>query len=120
MTKLKIVLWTVGVVGKSAVPTLISHPRMELVGSYTWSKEKAGVDVGTLCGIAPVGIAATQDIDALIALKPDCVLYAPQFGDVDHMVRILEAGINIVSTCYFMNGRAFGAASSAPPSPPPR
>ena len=105
---LKIVLWTVGVVGKSAVPTILTHPNLQLVGCYTWSDGKAGIDVGTLCGIAPVGIAATRDVDALIALRPDCVLYAPQFADIDHMVRILEAGINIVSTCYFMNGRAFG------------
>ena len=95
MTKLKIVLWTVGVVGKSAVPTLATHPRMELVGCYTYSADKEGADVGTLCGIAPIGVKATRDIHALIALKPDCVLYVPQFGDVDHMVRILESGINI-------------------------
>jgi hypothetical protein len=113
MTKLKIVLWTVGVVGKSAVPTLTTHPRLELVGCYTYSAEKEGVDVGTLCDMAPVGVTATRDVDALIALNPDCVLYVPQFGDVDHMVRILESGINIVSTCYFMNGRAFGEVAHA-------
>ena len=105
---LDIVLWTIGVVGMSAVPTIHTHPAMRLVGCYTRSDEKAGIDVGTLCGIPPIGIAATRDVDALIALRPDCVLYVPQFADVDHMVRILEAGIDIVSTCYFMNGRAFG------------
>jgi hypothetical protein len=110
---LRIVLWTIGVVGKSAVPTIIDHPAMSLVGCYTYSDEKAGIDVGVLCGMPLIGIKATRDVDAILALKPDCVLYAPQFPDVDHMVRLLEAGCNIVSTAYFMNGRAFGCESYA-------
>jgi hypothetical protein len=106
---LKIVLWTIGVVGKSAVPTIVDHPAMSLVGCYTYSEEKIGIDVGILCGIPPVGVKATQDVEALLALKPDCILYLPQFPNVDHMVRLLEAGCNIVSTSYFMNGRAFSS-----------
>lgn len=110
---LDIVLWTIGVVGKSAAPAIQRHPAMRLVGCYTMSAEKDGVDVGTLAGVEPFGVKATRNIDALLALKPDCVLYAPQFPDVDHMVRILESGCNIVSTAYFMNGRAFGEANFA-------
>jgi hypothetical protein len=110
---LKVALWTLGVVGKSAAPVIHGHPDMRLVGCYTRSPEKAGVDVGVLCGLPPFGISATQDIDAVLAQKPDCILYVPQFPDVDHMVRILESGCNIVSTAYFMNGRAFGDASFA-------
>ena len=110
---LDVVLWTIGVVGKSAAPAIHRHPAMRLVGCYTMSAEKDDVDIGTLAGVAPFGIAATRDIDALLALKPDCILYAPQFPDVDHMVRILESGCNIVSTAYFMNGRAFGEANYA-------
>jgi hypothetical protein len=105
---LDVVLWTIGVVGKAAAPAIHNHPAMRLVGCYTMSAEKDGIDVGTLAGVAPMGVTATRDIGALLALKPDCVLYAPQFPDVDHMVRILESGCNIVSTAYFMNGRAFG------------
>jgi 2,4-diaminopentanoate dehydrogenase len=108
---LNIVLWTIGVVGKSAAPAIHHHPAMRLVGCYTMSAEKDGVDVGTLAGVEQFGLSATRDIDALLALKPDCILYAPQFPDVDHMVRILESGCNIVSTAYFMNGRAFGDES---------
>jgi hypothetical protein len=110
---LDVLLWTIGVVGKSAAPAIHRHPGMRLVGCYTMSAEKDGVDVGTLAGVEPFGLTATRDVDALLALKPDCVLYAPQFPNVDHMVRILEAGCNIVSTAYFMNGRAFGDESFA-------
>jgi len=56
-----------------------------------------------LAGGEPLGLAATNDADALIALQPDCVVYAasgPQrdAGAVPDYLRLLEAGINVVST----------------------
>lgn len=110
---IKVALWTLGVVGKSAAPVIHTHPDMALVGCYTMSPDKAGRDVGEVCGGAPMGVIATSDADAVLALKPDCVLYVPQFPDVDDMVRILEGGSNIVSTAYFMNGRKFGPEGHA-------
>lgn len=110
---LRIVQWTTGVVGKPAVRAIVNHPDMELVGCYCHSADKAGRDVGELCGLPPLGIRATPDIDALLALKPDCVCYMPQFPDVDHMVRILESGCNIVSTAYFITGSMLGAENLA-------
>lgn len=106
---LRIVQWTTGVVGRPAVRAIVDHPQLELVGCYCHSPDKAGRDVGELCGLPPLGIAATRDVDALLALRPDCVCYMPQFPDVDHMVRILEAGCNIVTTAYFITGAMFGA-----------
>ena len=70
---------------------------LELVGCYAWSPDKVGRDVGELCGIEPLGVRATDDVDALLALKPDCVVYNPMFADVDELVRILGAGINVVT-----------------------
>jgi hypothetical protein len=84
---------------------VVSHPDLELVGCYAWSPDKVGVDVGDLCGIDPVGIAATDDVDALLALGPDCVVYNPQWPSTDEVVRILQAGVNVVSTAAFVNGR---------------
>src|SRR4029453_7612673 len=43
------------------------------------------------------------------ALKPDCVVYNPMWPDTDEVVRILEAGVNVVSTAAFINGRGLGA-----------
>jgi hypothetical protein len=110
---LRIVQWTTGVVGKPAVRAIVNHPELELVGCYAHSPDKIGQDAGTLCGTARTGVLATNDIDALLALKPDCVTYMPQFPNVDHMVRILEAGCNIVSTAYFVTGSMFGAENLA-------
>jgi hypothetical protein len=105
----RIVQWTTGNVGRRSVRAVVAHPGLELVGCYAWSADKVGRDVGTLCGIDPVGVAATDDVDALIALRPDCVVYNPMWPDVNELVRILEAGVNVVSTAAFVNGRALGA-----------
>jgi hypothetical protein len=103
---LRVVQWTTGNVGKRSVRAVVQRPDMELVGCYAWSPDKVGVDVGTLCDTDEVGVAATDDIDALLALKPDCVVYNPQWPDTAELVRILESGANVVSTAAFVNGRA--------------
>jgi 4-hydroxy-tetrahydrodipicolinate reductase len=102
------VQWTTGNVGKRSVRAVVAHPDLELVGCYAWSPEKAGRDVGELCGIDPIGVAATSDVDALFALKPDCVVYNPMWQDVDELVCILEAGIDVISTAAFINGQGLG------------
>ena len=104
----RIVQWTTGNVGKRSVRAVALNPELELVGCYAWSKDKVGRDVGELCGIDPLGVTATDDVDALLALEPDCVVYNPMFADVDEMVRILVAGANIVSTSEFITGHFFG------------
>jgi len=104
----RVVQWTTGNVGKQSVQAIVAHPGLELVGCYAWSPDKAGRDVGELCGVAPTGVVATNDVDALLALKPDCVVYNPMWANVDEMVRILESGINIVSTAAFITGHSFG------------
>lgn len=104
----RVVQWTTGNVGKQSVQAIVRRPDLELVGCYAWAPEKAGVDVGTLCGIAPTGVLATNDVDALLALRPDCVVYNPMWRNVDEMVRILEAGVNIVSTAAFITGHHLG------------
>ena len=104
----RIVQWTTGNVGKRSVRAVALNPTLELVGCYAWSPDKVGRDVGELCGIEPVGVSATNDVDALLALEPDCVVYNPMFADVDEMVRILRAGINMVSTSEFITGHFLG------------
>jgi hypothetical protein len=106
---LRIVQWTTGNVGRRSVQAILAQPGLDLVGCYAWSADKVGRDVGELCGIEPLGIAATDDVDELLGLRPDCVVYNPMWIDVDEMVRILEAGVNIVSTAAFVTGHSLGA-----------
>jgi len=104
----RVVQWTTGKTGTEAVRGIVDHPALELVGCYAYSPEKVGEDVGALCGIAPLGITATDDVDALLALTPDCVSYMPYRPDFDHVARILESGVNIVTTMYRLAGSGYG------------
>ena len=100
----RVVQWTTGKIGREALRGILGHPELEMVGCYAHSKEKVGRDAGELCGVAPVGVRATDDVDALLALAPDCVSYMPYRPDFDHVVRILEAGVDIVTTLYMLSG----------------
>lgn len=105
---IRVVQWTTGNVGRRAVRAVVGRPDLDLVGCYAWSPDKVGRDVGELCGIDPIGVAATDDVAALLGLAPDCVVYTPMWPDVDEIVRILEAGIDVVSTAAFINGNRLG------------
>lgn len=105
----RIVQWTTGNVGKKSVQAIAGNPDLELVGCYAWSPDKVGRDAGELAGIEPLGVQATDDVDALLALAPDCVVYNPMRPDVDELVRILGAGINVVTTSEFITGHQLGA-----------
>lgn len=105
----RVVQWTTGNVGTQSVRSMADNPNYELVGCYAWSPEKVGVDVGELAGIAPLGVTATDDVDALLALDPDCVVYNPMWPSTDELERILRAGVNVVSTAAFINGNRLGA-----------
>jgi 2,4-diaminopentanoate dehydrogenase len=104
----RVVQWTTGNVGRKSVHAIAANTDLELVGCYAWSPDKVGKDAGVLCGIDPLGVTATDDVDALLALKPDCVVYNPMFADVDELVRILCAGVNVVTTSEFITGNQLG------------
>ena len=108
MSPIRVVQWTTGNVGKRSVEAVLKRPDMELVGCYAWSADKVGRDIGELCGLPPVGVVATNDVDALLATKPDCVVYNPMWRDAGELVRILEAGVNVVSTAGFITGHSMG------------
>jgi hypothetical protein len=94
----RVVQWATGNVGSRALRRVIEHPDLDLVGVYVHSAGKVGQDAGTLAGIAPNGIAATNSIDDVIALKPDCVLYMAHTTNFDEITKLLESGANIVTT----------------------
>jgi hypothetical protein len=107
--RIRLVQWTTGNISRAAVRALLERPDLELVGAFAYSADKVGKDVGDLCGLdGPLGVQATDDIDEIIALKPDCVVYMPLHPDFDHLERLLRAGINVATTAHFMTGRAYG------------
>lgn len=103
MDRLRVVQWTTGRVGKLALRGILDDPRLDLAGVYAYSEDKAGADAGTLCGRPECGVLATRDIDSLIALAPDTVIYTPFMAELDHVVRLLRSGIDVISTNLFLN-----------------
>ncbi|WP_410651571.1 diacylglycerol kinase [Amycolatopsis sp. cmx-4-54] len=101
---MRVVQWSTGNVGRHALAGIAARPDLELAGVWVSSEAKAGVDAGELAGLGrPLGVSATTDADALIALKPDCVLYTAMADDrlleaVEDLKRFLRAGINVVSS----------------------
>ncbi|GAA3384961.1 NAD(P)H-dependent amine dehydrogenase family protein [Cryptosporangium minutisporangium] len=94
----RVVQWATGNIGARTLRGVIEHPGLELVGVYAHSVAKAGRDAGELCGLGPTGIRATSEIDEILALDADCVLYTPLACDFDDVCRVLESGANVVST----------------------
>jgi hypothetical protein len=104
---LRVIQWTTGIVGSSSLRAIIDDPRLELVGVYGHSPHKLGHDAGVIAGRHPVGISVTNDIDALIALGADCVVYMPHWPDLKVLERILRAGSNVVTTARLVNGEHY-------------
>jgi 2,4-diaminopentanoate dehydrogenase len=99
----QVVVWSTGGIGSIAVRAVAENPDTDLVGVWVHSADKAGRDAGELVGIGPIGVTTTNDADALIALRPDCVVYAAAGPERDaaavpDYVKLLEAGINVVTT----------------------
>ncbi|MCB2073120.1 MAG: dihydrodipicolinate reductase [Novosphingobium sp.] len=96
--RLRVVQWATGYVGTHTLKKVIEHPGLDLVGLYVFSESKEGKDAGELCGLPPTGVKATRDIEEIVALKPDCVLYMQEGIDFDDICRLLESGANVVTT----------------------
>lgn len=93
----RVIQWAAGGVGRAAMEGVLAHVDLELVGCWVHAESKDGVDVGTLLGRAPIGVAATNDVDALLATEADCVVYSPLFADPAMVDRILASGKNVVT-----------------------
>ncbi len=100
----RVVQFSTGNVGVHSLRAIIGPPDLELVGVHAATPAKVGRDAAELCGLGePTGITATADINALIALRPDCVVYTA-LGEtrpieaIEEMSTFLRAGINVVGT----------------------
>ena len=52
----------------------------------------------------PTGVKATNDVDALLALRPDACCYNPLWPSVDELVRLLESGVNVCTSAAWITG----------------
>src|SRR5580700_10057741 len=118
---LRVVQWSTGNVGRHALAGIDAHPDLELVGCWVSSPEKVGQDAGVLAGLDhPLGVAASGDAQALLELRPDCIVHTAMadnriFEALADLQGFLEAGINVVSSSpVFLQYPAPGDPMAAP------
>jgi hypothetical protein len=101
---LRVVAWSTGTVGRHAIAGIDARPDLELVGVWVSNPDKAGKDAGRLADLGrDLGVLATTDRDALMALRPDCIVHTAMTDDrifeaIDDLVSFLDAGVNVVSS----------------------
>ena len=101
---IRVALIGTGNCGSLALRQLIEDTRFDLTGVWVSSDAKVGRDAGELAGLdVTTGVTAVNDLDAIVAAKPDCVVYCAM-GDVRlpeamaDIRTILAAGINVVGS----------------------
>ncbi len=97
----RVVQWATGVVGSAALKGILRHPRLELAGVKVYSEAKEGLDAGEIVGAGETGIVATRDVDAILAIDADCVIYCPLPWDLGEMCRLLESGRHVITPCPY-------------------
>lgn len=110
---LRVIQWATGAVGSLALRQIIERPDLELVGVLVYNSDKEGVDAGELIGLPPVGVRATTDKDAIIALEADCVIHTPLAENLeeldDDVLALLSSGKNVISTAAYFAPEVRGA-----------
>jgi 4-hydroxy-tetrahydrodipicolinate reductase len=101
---LRVVQWSTGNVGRHALAGIAARPELELVGVWVSDPAKVGKDAGELAGLGrTLGVAATNDADALLNMKPDCIVHTAMADNrlpeaLADLRRFLAAGVNVVSS----------------------
>jgi hypothetical protein len=100
---LRVAVWSTGWIGSVSIGAAHRRPDMELVGVWVHSADKVGKDAGELAGIGPIGLKATNNVDEILAKKPQCIIYGASGPTLDaaavpDYIRFLEAGINVVTS----------------------
>jgi len=100
----RVVQWSTGNVGRHAIAGIDARDDLDLAGVWVSSEAKDGKDAGELADLGrELGVAATTDADALLALRPDCIVHTAmadhRIGEaIEDLCRFLRAGVNVVSS----------------------
>jgi hypothetical protein len=114
---IKIAQWGSGNVGRHSMSTVARRSDMELVALHVTDPAKIGRDAGEIAGIGPIGVAATNDIQAIITSDADAVLHMPLpslvYGDdldadLKNFCLLLAAGKHVVTTVGYMYPKVYG------------
>ena len=111
----RIVHWATGHTGKMVIRATAERADYRIVGGFTYNPEKAGHDIGTVAGIDALGVALTDDRQAILALEADCVLFLAGAehdvaGSVADICALLASGKNVITTAAnFIYPKSLGA-----------
>lgn len=101
------VVWGTGNVGRAAIRAVEAHPKLKLAAVLVHDPGKVGRDAGELAGLGHgLGVAASDDIDAVLASGPGAVVYAAT-GDIrpDEALadigRAIRAGAVVVTPALY-------------------
>jgi len=94
---LRVIQWATGSVGRAAIRAVLAHPDLTLVGCRVHSAAKDGADAGELAGVGPIGVRATRDVEEILRLPADAVVYAPLLPDEREVEALLRSGKNVVT-----------------------
>ena len=101
------VVWGTGNVGRAAIRAVDAHPALELAAVVVHDPAKAGRDAGELAGLdRALGVAATDDVGAVLATRPGAVVYAAS-GDIrpgealaDVVAAVLAGAVVVTPALY--------------------
>lgn len=100
----RVIVWGTGTVGAEIITAVLDHwPEIDLVGALVYSDAKNGVDIGTLVGREPIGVTATTDVQQILDMDADCVLYTPRTAALDDVCGLLESGKNVATTAFLFH-----------------
>ena len=99
----KVIIWGTGLVGKSVLRELLTHPEYEVVGVIVSAPEKDGKDIGDLLGLPKTGIIALRDSEKILSRQADVVAYfgpSALYADINmnNITAALAAGKHVVDT----------------------
>lgn len=103
----RIVIWGPGQVGRSVLRSALTDPAYEVLAVKARRERPDGIR----------GIPVVTTTDAVIELEPDCVVLTPAAMTIfsgldDDVMRLLDAGINVVATAAYHSPSAVNVFSA--------
>ena len=107
----RIAVWGPGRLGKLCIWQAIERVELELVAVRAYSESKVGLDAGELLGLAPIGVTIGNDVDALLKIECDAVIYTAHdqgtYHTDDEILHLLASGKNVITPLPYQNAHLF-------------
>ena len=93
----------IGPLGQKMVKYAVERGCFNIVGAVDTDPDKAGKELGELCGIEPLGITVSSNLDEAIQGKPVEVALVTTVSSIvsleSQVVELAKAKLHIISTC---------------------